>query len=199
MEPGKGSQVAQEGNTSDFQTSMSPQLHRIERLTLPVSDADLRGLAELLVDAVSAGAAVSFLPPLSVEQAEDWWRRTTETAAPSTVFLVARDAVGIVGTVQLIPSWAPNQPHRGDIAKLVVHHRSRRTGLGSQLMQAIEDEARQAGLTLITLDTKQGDGAEQLYRRCGWIEVGVIPRYALNPDGTMHATVVFYKDLNSSR
>jgi GNAT superfamily N-acetyltransferase len=124
---------------------------------------------------------------------------TTETADPKTVFLVARDAVGIIGTVQLNPSWAPNQRHRGDIAKLVVHRRSRRTGLGSQLMQAIEGEARQAGLTLLTLDTKQGDGAEQLYRRAGWIEVGVIPRYALNPDGTMHATVVFYKDLNSSR
>jgi len=199
MEHGKGSQVAHEGNTSDFQPSMSPRLHRIVRLTLPVSDADLRGLAELLVDAVSSGAAVSFLPPLSVEQAGDWWRRTTETADPKTVFLVARDAVGIVGTVQLNPSWAPNQPHRGDIAKLVVHRRSRRTGLGSQLMQAIEGEARQAGFTLLTLDTKQGDGAEQLYRRGGWIEVGVIPRYALNPDGTMHATVVFYKDLNSSR
>jgi GNAT superfamily N-acetyltransferase len=176
---------------------MSPHHHRIERLTSPVSDADLHGLAELLVDAVSSGAAVSFLPPLTVEQAEDWWRKTT--ADPKTVFLVARDAMGIVGTVQLHPSWAPNQPHRGDIAKLVVHRRSRRTGLGSQLMQAIEGEARQVGFTLLTLDTKQGDGAEQLYRRGGWIEVGVIPRYGLNPDGSMHATVVFYKDLNSSR
>ena len=166
---------------------MSPQLYRIERLKPPFSGADLRGLAELLVDAVSSGAAVSFLPPLTVEQAEAWWRKTAD---PKTVVLVARDAMGIVGTVQL---------HRGDIAKLVVHGRSRRTGLGSQLMQAIEGEARRAGFTLLTLDTKQGDGAEQLYRRGGWIEVGVIPRYALNPDGSMHATVVFYKDLNSSR
>jgi len=197
MKHRKGSQVAHEGNTSDFQTSMSPQPYRIERLTPPVSDADLRGLAELLVDAVSSGAAVSFLPPLTLEQAEAWWRKTTETAEPKSVFLLARDAVGIVGSVQLHPSWAPNQPHRGDIAKLVVHRRSRRTGLGSQLMHAIEGEARQAGFTLLTLDTKEGDGAEQLYRRGGWIEVGVIPRYALNPDGTMHATVVFYKDLNS--
>ena len=192
MERGEGSQVAHEGNTSDFPTSMSPQLYRIERLTPPVSDADLRGLAELLVDAVSSGAAVSFLPPLTVEQAEAWWRKTAD---PKTVVLVARDAMGIVGTVQLQPSWAPNQPHRGDIAKLVVHRRSRRTGLGSQLMQAIEAEARRAGFTLLTLDTKQGDGAEQLYRRGGWTEVGVIPKYALNPDGTMHATVVFYKDV----
>jgi len=196
MEHGKGGQVAHEGNTSDFQASMSSQHHRIERLTPPFSSADLRGLAELLVDAVSSGAAVSFLPPITLEQAETWWRKTAE---PKTVLLVARDAMGIVGTVQLQPAWAPNQPHRGDIAKLVVHRRSRRTGLGSQLMQAIEGEARQAGFTLLTLDTKQGDGAEQLYRRGGWIEVGVIPRYALNPDGSLHATVVFYKDLNSSR
>ena len=161
--------------------------------------ADLRGLAELLVDAVSSGAAVSFLPPLTVEKAEDWWRTTTTTADPRTIFLVARDAEGIVGTVQLHPSWAPNQPHRGDIAKLVVHRRSRRTGVGALLMHVIEDEARRAGFTLLTLDTKQGDGAEQLYRRGGWTEVGVIPKYALNPDGTMHGTVVFYKDLNSSR
>jgi hypothetical protein len=105
---------------------MSPHHHRIERLTSPVSDADLHGLAELLVDAVSSGAAVSFLPPLTFEQPEGWWRKTTETADAKTVFLVARDAMGIVGTVQLHPSWAPNQPHRGDIAKLVVHRRRRR-------------------------------------------------------------------------
>jgi GNAT superfamily N-acetyltransferase len=199
MEHANAGQVAHEGNTSDFQASMSPQSLRVERLTPPVSDADLRGLAELLVDAVSSGAAVSFLPPLTVEMAEAWWRKTTATADPKTILLVARDAVGIVGTVQLHPSWAPNQPHRGDIAKLVVHRRSRRTGVGFQLMQAIEGEARQAGFTLLTLDTKQGDGAEQLYRRGGWTEVGVIPKYALNPDGTMHGTVVFYKDLDTSR
>jgi GNAT superfamily N-acetyltransferase len=199
MEHGKTGQVAHEGNTSDFQTSMSPQPLRIERLTPPVSEADLRGLAEVLVDAVTSGAAVSFLPPLTVEKAEGWWRKTTGTAHPRTIFLVARDEEGIVGTVQLHPSWAPNQPHRGDIAKLVVHRRSRRSGVGSLLMQAIEGEARQAGFTLLTLDTKQGDGAEHLYRRAGWTEVGVIPKYALNPDGTMHGTVVFYKDLDSRR
>ena len=197
MEHAEAGQVAHEGNTSDFQTSMSPQPLRIDRLTHPVSEADLRGLAELLVDAVTSGAAVSFLPPLTVETAEAWWRKTIATADPKTIFLVARDTEGIVGTVQLHPSWAPNQPHRGDIAKLVVHRRSRRTGLGAKLMTAIEREARQAGLTLLTLDTKQGDGAEQLYRREGWTEVGVIPKYALNPDGTMHGTVVFYKDLDS--
>ena len=179
---------------------MARQSHAIERLTPPVSDADLRGLARLLVDAVDSGAAVSFLAPLTVEQAEAWWQKITTTAHAKAIFLVARDSEGIVGTVQLHPSWAPNQPHRADIAKLVVHRRSRRTGLGSQLMQAVELAARQAGFTLLTLDTKQGDGAEVLYRRGGWIEVGAIPGFALDPEGTtLHATVVFYKELAGSR
>ncbi len=179
---------------------MARQSHVIERLTPPVSDADLRDLAQLLVDAVDAGAAVSFLAPLTVEQAEGWWRKITTRADAKSVFLVARDSEGIVGTVQLHPAWAPNQPHRADIAKLVVHRRSRRTGLGSQLMQAIELAARQAGFTLLTLDTKQGDAAEELYRRGGWTEVGAIPGFGLDPDATtQHATVVFYKELGGSR
>jgi GNAT superfamily N-acetyltransferase len=175
---------------------MARQSYAIEQLTPPVSDADLRGLAQLLVDAVDSGAAVSFLAPLTVEQAEAWWRKVTTTCEAKAIFLVARDSEGIVGTVQLHPAWAPNQPHRADIAKLVVHRRSRRTGLGSQLMQNIEQAARHAGFTLLTLDTKQGDAAEELYRRGGWTEVGAIPGYALNPDGSLHATVVFYKEIS---
>src|SRR5262245_64634345 len=178
---------------------MARQTYTLERLATPAAEADLESLARLLIDAVASGAAVSFLAPLPLERAREWWRQVIATADARAIFLVARDAEGIVGTVQLHPSWAPNQPHRGDIAKLVVHRRNRRTGVGAQLMHAIEGEARQAGFTLLTLDTKQGDGAEQLYRRSGWTEVGVIPKYALNPDGTMHGTVVFYKDLNGSR
>jgi GNAT superfamily N-acetyltransferase len=169
----------------------------IERLRLPVSDADLRGLAQLLVDTVESGSAVSFLAPLSVERAEEWWRTTIATASPRAIFLVARDGEGIVGTVQLHPAWAPNQPHRADIAKLIVHRRRRGTGLGTQLMQVLEDEARRVGFTLLTLDTKRGDAAERLYWRLGWIAVGTIPRYGIDPDGTaLHDTVIFYKELN---
>jgi len=168
----------------------------IERLIPPVGDTDLRALAQLLVDAVESGAAVSFLPPLTLGRAEDWWRRTTSASSPGAIFLVARDGEGIVGTVQLHPAWAPNQPHRADIAKLLVHRRSRRTGLGTQLMQSIEDAARHAGFSLLTLDTKRGDAAEHLYRQLGWTHAGMIPGYALDSNGTPHDTVIFYKKLS---
>lgn len=169
----------------------------IERLIPPVSDRDVRGLGELLVDAVDSGAAVSFLAPLTVERAEQWWRRTLTAIESGAIVLVARDVRGIVGTVQMQPAWAPNQPHRADIAKLIVHRRGQRAGIGRRLMRSIEDAARQAGFTLLTLDAKQGGAAVHLYRRMGWTEVGVIPRYALDPDGkTPHATVIFYKDLS---
>jgi GNAT superfamily N-acetyltransferase len=168
----------------------------IERLIPPVSDADLRGLAELLVDAVESGAAVSFLAPLTRERAEEWWRDTLAASHAAAIFLVARDATGIVGTVQLQPAWAPNQPHRAEIVKLLVHRRSRRTGLGARLMHAMEDAGRRSGFKLLTLDAKQGGGAEALYRHLGWVHAGTIPRYALDPDGTTpHDAVIFYKDL----
>jgi len=168
----------------------------IAALVPPPSPADVRALAELLVDAVDSGAAVSYLPPLSVEQAEDYWRDTLGALKARAACLVARDAEGIVGSVQLHPAWAPNQPHRAEVAKLMVHRRARRQGVATQLMQAVEEQARGAGFTLLVLDTKRGDGAEQLYRRLGWTESGVIPNYALNADGaTRHDTVVFYKEL----
>jgi GNAT superfamily N-acetyltransferase len=167
----------------------------IEQLSAPLSSSDLRALAWLLVDAVESGAAVSFLAPLSVERAEAWWRETL--AAPHVICLVARGAEGIVGTVQLRPAWAPNQPHRAEVAKLLVDRRHQRAGLGTGLMHAIEDAARHAGFSLLTLDAKQGAAAERLYRRLGWISVGAIPRYALDPDGTTpHGAVIFYKELS---
>lgn len=168
----------------------------IERLTPPVSDSDLLSLARLLVDAVESGAAVSFLDSLTLDGAQEWWRGTIAAAPASAIFLVARDAEGIAGTVQLHPAWAPNQPHRAEITKLLVHRRSRGTGLGTQLMQAVEDAARRNGFTLLTLDAKTGGSAERLYRRLGWTSVGIIPRYALDPDGTPHDAVFFYKELD---
>ena len=177
---------------------MSPSNH-IDRLTLPASDADIRALAELLVDAVESGAAVSFLAPLSIEKAEEWWQETLSKSDSRSIFLIARDEQGIVGSVQLHPAWAPNQPHRADIAKLIVHRRARRGGIGRQLMQTIETLAQRAGFTLLTLDAKAGEAAEQLYRRIGWTTVGKIPKYAVDTDGTTpHDTVVFYKQLRES-
>jgi GNAT superfamily N-acetyltransferase len=168
----------------------------IERLKSPISEADLSSLAALLVDAVESGAAVSFLAPLTRGEAAAWWRHNLSAPASGAIFLVARDAEGIAGAVQLHPAWAPNQPHRADVAKLLVYRRARRRGIGSQLMQALETEACAAGFRLLTLDSKRGDAGENLYRRLGWTTVGTIPRYALDPDGvTPHDTIVFYKEL----
>ncbi len=177
---------------------MTKQTHGIERLSLPVGDSDVRALAQLLVDAVESGAAVSFLAPLTLERAEDWWQRTISASHAGAIFIVARDVEGIVGTVQLHPAWAPNQPHRAEIVKLLVHRRSRRTGLGTQLMRTIEDAAQRAGFSLLTLDTKRGDSAERLYRHLGWTPAGTIPGYALDPDGTPHDAVIFYKDFDQA-
>jgi acetyltransferase len=183
---------------SCFCITMTKPTHTIEQLVLPVSDSDLRALAQLLVDTVESGAAISFLPPLTLERAEHWWRKTIATSHPNAIFLVCRDSAGIAGTVQLHPAWAPNQPHRADIAKLMVHRRSRRMGVGRQLMQSIEDAARHAGFKLLVLDTKRGDAAEHLYQQLGWTRAGVIPNYALNTDGTLHDTVIFYKELRKA-
>jgi len=177
---------------------MSKQPHVIERLILPAGDSDIRALAYILVDAVESGAAVTFLASLTLAGAEEWWRKTISGSRPGAIFLVARDAKGIVGTVQLHPASAPNQPHRADISKLLVHRRSRRKGLGRQLMQAIEEAGRRAGFSLLTLDAKRGAAAEHLYRGMGWTPAGTIPRYALDPDGTPHDAVIFYKELNSA-
>jgi acetyltransferase len=171
----------------------------IERLRPPVAEADVLALAALLVDGVESGAAVSFLAPLSIEAARTWWRGVLDAADPRAIVLVARGSQGIIGTVQLHPAWAPNQPHRGEIAKLLVDRRSRRRGLGTRLMRALEDAARGQGFTLLTLDAKKGEAAEALYRRIGWTAAGTIPGYALDTDGrTRHDAVLFYKRLSGS-
>lgn len=170
----------------------------IERLTQPVSAADLHGLAALLSDAVASGAVVSFLAPLSVDAAASWWRKTLGTCHDRAIFLVARNSEGIVGSVQLHPAWAPNQPHRAEVTKLLVHRRAQRQGIGRCLMHAIEAAAVEAGFSLLTLDAKRGEAAEQLYRQMGWTFVGAIPRFAFDTDGvTLHDAVIFYKELEA--
>ncbi len=168
-------------------------MNDIERLTAPVSDDDFRDLARLLVDAVDSGASVSFMAPLPIDRAEAWWRDTIASALAGAVVLVARDEQGIVGSVQMHPAWAPNQPHRADVAKLIVHRRGRGRGLATRLMAAVEDAARAGGYTLLTLDTVPETPADRLYRRLGWSAAGRIPGYALDPVGVMCDTMVFYK------
>src|SRR5207237_5085265 len=135
----------------------------IERIGNGASASDVRGLAQLLVDAVESGAGVSFLAGLTESEAEAWWRPVLSSSSERAVILIARDAEGVIGTVQLQPSWAPNQPHRADVAKLIVHRRARRRGVARALMYSLEEAARAAGFTLLLLDTCKGYDAERLY------------------------------------
>ena len=167
----------------------------IERIGRDSSASDIRGLAVLLVDAIDSGAGVSFLAGLTQGEAESWWRSVLASSSDRAIILIARDAEGVVGTVQLQPAWAPNQPHRGDVAKLLVHRRARKRGIGRALMHALEQAAHAAGFTLLLLDTCRGYEAERLYASTGWVRVGEVPGFAINPDGTLCDTVFFYKRL----
>lgn len=188
--------VMNEDDTMRAEVISRRSIRMIDRLLPPADDASIRDLALLLIDAVESGAAVSFLAPLTLEDATEWWRKAINEARSSAIFLVARDEEGIVGSVQLHPAWAPNQPHRAEISKLLVHRRARRTGLGRRLMEAAEAAAQHAGITLLTLDAKRGAEAEHLYRSMSWTCAGTIPQFALDPDGrTPHDAVIYYKHL----
>jgi len=161
-----------------------------------VDEAQIDGLAGVLLDCVEGGASVSFMHPLTRERAAAFWRLVAEgVAAGRRALLVAEDAHGICGTVQLVFDLPENQPHRADLAKMLVHRRVRRQGLGAALMRAAETTARECGKTLLVLDTVTGGDAERLYTRLGWSRVGVIPGYALFPQGGYCSTTVFYREL----
>ena len=156
-------------------------------------------LAQLLMDCVAGGASVSFMHPLCRDRAEAFWRGVTDGAARGDrVLLVAEDAAGaVLGTVQVLLAMPENQPHRGEIAKLLVHPRVRRRGIAAALMGAADEAARAEGKSLLVLDTVTGGDAERLYPRLGWQRCGVIPDYALWPRGGFCSTTVFYKPLSA--
>jgi GNAT superfamily N-acetyltransferase len=162
------------------------------------ASARIPALADVLIDCVEGGASVSFMAPLSQQRAQAFWRRVAEgVARGARVLLVAEDRAtdAILGTVQLVLEQPENQPHRADLAKMLVHRRARRQGIGARLMQAAEHAARDSGKTLLVLDTVSGSDAERLYQRMGWIRVGEIPNYALWPDGRPCPTTYFYREL----
>src|SRR5438067_6557195 len=132
---------------------------------------------------------------LSLAEAASWWRQTLRASSPRAIILIARQAGEVAGTVQLQPAWAPNQPHRADVAKLIVHRRGRGRGIGRTLMRELERHAREQRFTLLVLDTCKGSAAEKLYSSLGWTRVGEVPHFALNPDGSPCDTVFFYKQL----
>jgi GNAT superfamily N-acetyltransferase len=156
----------------------------------------MAGLCDVLIDCVAGGASVNFMWPMTRDKAEKFWRGVAEgLARGDRALIVAADESGeILGTVQAI--WAPqeNSPHRADVAKMLVHRRARRRGVGAAVLAAAERAALDAGRTLLVLDTASEE-AERLYERGGWQRVGAIPRYALLPEGPFCRTVVFYKDL----
>jgi GNAT superfamily N-acetyltransferase len=163
-----------------------------------VSATQIESLADILIDCVEGGASVGFMLPLPRERALAFWRRVADDVAKGArALLIAEDAQGIVGTVQLILDLPDNQPHRADLAKMQVHRRARRQGLAEALMRAAEAMARECERTLLVLDAVTGGDAERLYARLGWQRVGSIPKYALMPGGGYCATTYFYRDLGS--
>jgi GNAT superfamily N-acetyltransferase len=168
----------------------------IRRLGGSELQAQLDGLAAVLADCVAGGASVSYMAPFSQEEARAVFEGVAAEVEAGRRLLLAAFAEGrLVGTVQVILALPPNQPHRGEIAKLLVHRSARRRGIAQLLMEQAESEARAEGKTLLVLDTVTGDDGERVYTRLGWTRAGVIPGYALYPDGRPCDTTIFWKAL----
>ena len=167
---------------------------RIRSLSPEEALAAAPALATVLADCVWGGASVSFMADFTLEEAEAFWRRQAQAGDGRTI-IVAEDDEGVFGVVQVVPAWAPNQPHHAEVLKLLVHRRGRQRGAAEALMRATEGAARAMGRSLLTLDTVTGSIADDLYDKLGWIRVGVIPDYALWPDGGLCDATFFYKAL----
>jgi GNAT superfamily N-acetyltransferase len=165
------------------------------RRVLAVADDDIDGLAALLLDCVEGGASVGFMHPLEPDKARAFWRAVAdEVEQGRRALLLAQDGERIVGTVHLVLAQPDNQPHRADLCKMLVLRSERKRGIGAALMDAAERAARAAGKSLLVLDTASLD-AERLYARMGWRQLGVIPGYALLPQGGLCNTTYFYREL----
>ncbi|CAG9266897.1 GNAT family N-acetyltransferase [Paraburkholderia unamae] len=171
---------------------------RVRRLTGDEAQACAQALADVLIDCVEGGASVSFMLPLSLDTALAFWREVAQgVARGERVLLVAEDAQRrVVGTAQLVTAQPENQPHRADVAKVLVHRAARGCGVGLRLMQAIDGAARANGKSVLVLDTVTGGAAERLYVRAGWQRVGAVPNYALMPDGAFCGTTFYHKQLD---
>jgi len=169
----------------------------ISVLAAPIADRALDQLASVLVDCVEGGASVSFMSPFSQAEALAFFRKVSSSVASGDTALLAAKLDGkIVGTVQLGLDTPPNQPHRADIKKLLVHRSARGHGVGAALMAQVEQEARRRGRWLLVLDTVPGENGYRLYVKAGWTRSRIIPDYALFPDGRLCDTAVFWKRLD---
>jgi ribosomal protein S18 acetylase RimI-like enzyme len=169
------------------------QLHSID------DAATFEQLSKTLIETVASGGSISFMHPVSRENALAFWQKiAVSVASGERVLLVARDEAGeIIGTVQSVLDQPENQPHRADIAKMMVHPRARRQGIAEALLIEIERLTLAAGKTVAVLDTETGAAASHLYAKLGWKAAGDIPDYALKPHGGMCSTTYFYKALRA--
>ena len=166
----------------------------IRRLHAP-SATEIDALSRLLIDCVAGGASVSFMHPLPLSKAQAFWRQVAEGATcGERALFAAENGSGLCGTVQLVLAQPENQPHRADLAKMLVHPRARRQGLGAALLAAAEQAARLHGKTLLVLDTASAEAA-RLYARAGWVACGTVPGYALLPHGGLCDTTFFHRTL----
>jgi GNAT superfamily N-acetyltransferase len=166
----------------------------------PAPAAELRrrmaAFSALLIDCVEGGASVSFMAPLSRARADAFWTRVADEAARGERLVLLAELEGrVVGSVQLVLAQPENQPHRADLAKMLVHRAARRQGIGTALLRGAERAAVEAGKTLLVLDTEEGSAGERLYSGLGWVRVGPIPGYALRAYGGLCATVIYYRSL----
>jgi GNAT superfamily N-acetyltransferase len=169
----------------------------IRRLSTAEGRQYVGALADVLLDCVQGGASVSFMASLTKPEAEAFFEQVVEgVERGERILLAAFLDSELLGTVQILTATPPNQPHRADIAKLLVHRSARGQGVATRLMEKVEEASRSAGKTLLVLDTVTGGDAERLYMRLGWTKTGVIPKYALFPDGRFCDTTVFWKDLS---
>lgn len=156
-------------------------------------------LTAILADCIADNASVGFMQSFTASDGQAYWRSVAAGVGRAEVLLYGAFVAGqLLGTVQIGFALKPNQPHRADLMKLLVHRRARKRGLSRRLMAAAEEGAASAGRWLLVLDTAKGEFAEQLYERLGWQRSGIIPDYALFPDGGYCDTVVFYKTVSRS-
>ncbi len=172
----------------------------VEIRVLDAAEAEARigDLSTILVDAVAHGASVNFMAGFSGDEARAFWRGQLHgIAAGERLLIVCDDGARLLGTVVVTFAPQPNAPHRAEIGKMLVHSSARRRGLGRRLLEAAETAARDAGRTLLMLDTEAGSAGDLLYRSCGWVEVGRIPEHSFRPDGRLAESVAFFKTVGA--
>jgi GNAT superfamily N-acetyltransferase len=171
----------------------------IRRIDVAEAKARNRELADILLDCVAGGASVSFMADMTQADAAAFWARVIEDVASRRRILIVAEREGkLIGTVQVVASGIPNQPHRSDLAKMLVRRDARGLGIGAAMLAEAEAQSMAAGWWLMVLDTVVDSAGDRLYARGGWNPVGIIPDFALYPDGRLCGTRYYYKILRTA-